>query len=629
MRTAPAGMRFDARPARAGSDPWKPHLVNHWCDYVPLTKRGFLYNPIAALPSKAHSLFPWKPLLPDDAQRRADLVRSLRDEVGARHVLTRPRDTRRYSTGFRFGSGAVLAVVRPRTLIEQWQVLRRCVSANVVVISQASNTGLTGGSTPDGAGYDRDVVIISLTRISGIFLIDAARQAVCLPGATLHALEGRLRPFGREPHSVIGSSCFGASVVGGVCNNSGGALVRRGPAYTEMALFAQVDADGTLRLINHLGIDLGDTPEEMLERLQAGQFDAAAATNSVRAGSAQDYESHVRDVDADTPARFNADARCLFEASGSAGKVMVFAVRLDTFPAEPESETFYVGCSEPAALAELRRLILKESASLPIAGEYLHRDAFDLADRYGKDQFVMIERLGTDRLPSVFAMKARLDAILSRLGWLPANLTDRMLFRLGRLLPDHLPPRLRTWRGRFAHHLLLRVSKSAAGETRTLLDRWRDSASDWFQCTEAEARKAFLHRFVIAGAAVRYRAIHPERTAGIVALDIALRRNDRQWFEALPGDVEALLIAKIYYGHFFCHVLHQDYIVAPGQDCLAIEHRMWALLDARGARYPAEHNVGHLYPAEPGLSEFYRALDPGNRFNAGIGHMSKRRDYAA
>jgi hypothetical protein len=35
--------------------------------------------------------------------------------------------------------------------------------------------------------------------------------------------------LGRAPHSVIGSSCLGASIVGGVANNSGGALVKRGP----------------------------------------------------------------------------------------------------------------------------------------------------------------------------------------------------------------------------------------------------------------------------------------------------------------------------------------------------------------------------------------------------------------
>lgn len=78
-------------------------------------------------------------------------------------------------------------------------------------------------------------------RIDGIQLINNASQVICLPGSTLNELENQLKPFGREPHSVIGSSCIGASVIGGICNNSGGALVQRGPAYTEMALYAQLN----------------------------------------------------------------------------------------------------------------------------------------------------------------------------------------------------------------------------------------------------------------------------------------------------------------------------------------------------------------------------------------------------
>jgi D-lactate dehydrogenase len=53
---------------------------------------------------------------------------------------------------------------------------------------------------------------------------------------------------------VIGSSCIGASVIGGICNNSGGSLVQRGPAYTEMSLYARIDENGKLTLVNHLGL---------------------------------------------------------------------------------------------------------------------------------------------------------------------------------------------------------------------------------------------------------------------------------------------------------------------------------------------------------------------------------------
>jgi D-lactate dehydrogenase len=134
-----------------------------------------------------------------------------------------------------------------------------------------------------------------------------------------------------------------------------------------------------------------------------------------------------------------------------------------------------------------------------------------------------------------------------------------------------------------------------------------------------------LLRFVVAGAAVRYRAVHRREVADIVALDVALPRNAREWFERLPPDIDAACLHKLYYGHFLCHVFHQDYVVKPGVDPHALEQRMLALLDRRGAEYPAEHNVGHLYPAKPALEAFYRGLDPRNQLNPGLGKTSKAR----
>lgn len=144
------------------------------------------------------------------------LAEEFRAIVGRRHVLTSPRATRRFRTGIRFGSGPVVAVVRPGSLVEQWHVLQACVAANKIVIMQAANTGVTGGSTPDGDDYDRGVVLINTMRIGGLHLINDGRQVVCLPGTTLFDLEKALKPLGRAPHSVIGSSCIGASVFGGV-----------------------------------------------------------------------------------------------------------------------------------------------------------------------------------------------------------------------------------------------------------------------------------------------------------------------------------------------------------------------------------------------------------------------------
>ena len=115
-----------------------------------------------------------------------DLVRKLHAIVGKAHVLTGPERTRRFRTGFRFGSGPVVAVVRPGSLIEQWRVLQACIAAGKIVIMQAANTGLTGGSTPDGDNYDRGIILINTLRIVGLHLIDGGRQVVCLPGTTLY-----------------------------------------------------------------------------------------------------------------------------------------------------------------------------------------------------------------------------------------------------------------------------------------------------------------------------------------------------------------------------------------------------------------------------------------------------------
>ena len=552
----------------------------------------------------------------------------LRSIIGRRWVLTGAERMRPFTQGYRFGAGEAVAVACPGSLVELWRVLRACVAADVIVIAQAANTGLTGGSTPQGS-YDRPVVVISTRRICGIRLLRGGEQVVCLAGTTLHQLEQCLAPIGREPHSVIGSSCIGASVVGGVCNSSGGTLVQRGPAFTQYALYARVDEDGRLQLHDRLGLDLSGGPEEILQALDRGTGIAPGIVDDSRAASAASaYAEHVRQVDACTPARFNADPDRLFEASGSAGRIVVFAVRLDTFAREEEQATFYIGSNDTAELAALRRTILTDFAHLPISGEYIHRDAFDIAAVYGKDVFLAIRRFGTARLPALFALRHRIDRLAARTGLLPANFADRLLQWLSGLFPQHLPLRMRQFRDRFEHHLVIKMGGGGVAEARErFAQMFPSSSGDMFECTGPEAQSAFLHRFAVAGAAVRYRAIHDAEIEDIVALDIALRRNDADWFERLPDDVAEPIVHALYYGHFFCHVLHQDYLVRKGTDAEGLEHRMWALLDARGAEYPAEHNVGHLYPAKPALVDHYRQLDPGNRFNPGIGRTSRARDW--
>lgn len=552
----------------------------------------------------------------------------LRQIVGTPHVLVAPHATAPYTKGFRFGSGPVRAVIRPRTLVEFWRVAELCVVADQILIVQAANTGLTGGSTPDGDCYDRPVVLINTRRLRGMHLLSGGRQVICLPGTTLHKLETTLLRYGREPHSVIGSSCIGASVMGGVSNNSGGALVQRGPAYTEMALFGRVTQDRRLELVNHLGIRLHSDPVKALARLESGAFTPAEIEWPDAKGHDDRYVDCVRDVEAQTPARFNQDETRWFEASGCAGKLIVFAVRLNTFPAEKNSQIFYIGTQSTNTLESLRRHLLTAYDELPIAGEYMHRDAFRIAEIYGRDTVALIRYAGTRAIPHLFAAKAWLDNLLSKYRVFPPHAMDRTMQKLGRFLPQQVPERMRMFEQRFEHHLMLRVSQRLAERVEQhLRQNLSGEESDWFACTPDEGKRAFLHRFAAAGAAQRCQNVQKDRGSEIIALDIALRRNDTDWFERLPVSLETRIKYKLYYGHFLCHVLHQDYVLKPGETAEAVEHDLLELLDRRGARYPAEHNLGHLYEAGNALLDHYRDLDPCNCLNPGIGKSMKNRNW--
>lgn len=556
------------------------------------------------------------------------LLAQLRSFVGAQHVHTDPRDNRRWREGYRYGGGKVLAVVRPGSLLEQWRVFKAAIEAGRIVIMQGANTGLNGGSTPFGDDYDREVVLINTMRIDRIDLIKGGEQVLALAGSTLHALEKLIRPLGREPHSVIGSTTIGASIIGGVCNNSGGALIRRGPAFTQLALYASVAADGTVSLVNHLGIELGNDPEEILSRLDTGKYSEADVWHDTgKLASDPDYSTLIRQVDEPGPARFNNDPRLMYEAAGSAGKLCVFAVRLDTFPSSGPSKVFYIGSNDFMELTNIRRHILSAFKTLPVAGEYLNRDAYDIAEKYGKDLYLFIKHVGTERISTAFSLKSGFDAITGRLG-LGTNISDKILQLVTGVLPSHLPKRMNAFRDRYEHHLLLRTDGEGIAEARAYLQSiFPSQTGDFFEADDEEAAAAYRNRYAIGGGSVRYRAVN-NSVGSYVALDMAMPRNTLDWRETLPPELEKYVVQRIRCGHFMCQVFHYDYMVNRDIEWLDMEHQIIAHLDGRGIEFPSEHNVGHLYTAKPVLAEFYRSLDPTNAMNPGIGQTSKLRDWA-
>ena len=65
--------------------------------------------------------------------------------------------------------GRALAVVRPGSTAEVAAVVRACAAHGTPLVPQGGNTGLVGGSVPDGSGRQ---VLLSLTRLNRVRAID-------------------------------------------------------------------------------------------------------------------------------------------------------------------------------------------------------------------------------------------------------------------------------------------------------------------------------------------------------------------------------------------------------------------------------------------------------------------------
>ncbi len=557
-----------------------------------------------------------------------NIISEIKKISGSKYIITEDWRKQPYSKGWRYGKGNAFAVVKPGTLIEIWKILELCVKEDIIIIMQAANTGLTGGSTPYGDDYERPVIVLNTMRIDDIHIINDGKQIIGLTGSTLYNLEKKLKPYKREPHSIIGSTSIGASIIGGICNNAGGSLVQRGPSYTQMALYAKINKNGKLELVNELDINLGSSPEEILSNLQNKNYKKSDIKNTGKLGSDDKYSEIIRKINEDTPSRFNSDSRLLYGASGSAGKLAVFAVRLDTYRSPKENKVFYVGTNDPDVFWKIRRDILSKFKTLPTLGDYLHRDCYDAAKKYSKDTFLVIERLGTTFLPTLFELKRRVDILAKKLKFFPDNFSDRLMQFLSNFWPNHLPKRMENFRDLYEHHWVIEMSDEGIVEAEKYFSEiFKNQDGDYFICNEFESKKASLHRFVSASAIGRYHILNSKNHGDMMSLDIAFPRNEKNWFEKLPKEIDELLEMKLYYGHLFCHVLHQNYIVKKGVDGDELKKKLLKIYDKRGAEYPAEHNVGHEYHAKPSLLNFYKQLDPTNRFNPGIGKTTKLKDW--
>jgi FAD/FMN-containing dehydrogenase len=152
------------------------------------------------------------------------LLDTLRQALGAHHVLTEGDLTAWEQDWRRRARGKALAVVRPGSTQEVAAVVKACAAAGTAIVPQGGNTGLAVGSIPDESGTQ---VLLSLARLNAIRDIDAANMTMTVEaGCVLQVLQEAAEKAGfLFPLSLAAE---GSCTIGGnLATNAGGTQVVR------------------------------------------------------------------------------------------------------------------------------------------------------------------------------------------------------------------------------------------------------------------------------------------------------------------------------------------------------------------------------------------------------------------
>ena len=172
----------------------------------------------------------------------AAVAGALRDLLGESAVVTEPHELARYEQGWRYGAGKALAAVRPGSTDEVARVLAFASSRGLRVVPQGANSGLVGGSTPDGSGR---MLVLSLERLDRLLEVDAVDRTVTASGGVrLSQLDAALAEKGLLFPIDIGAD----PTVGGMIatNAAGNRVLRYGDVRQNLLGLEVVLADGTV-----------------------------------------------------------------------------------------------------------------------------------------------------------------------------------------------------------------------------------------------------------------------------------------------------------------------------------------------------------------------------------------------
>ena len=590
----------------------------------------------------------------EDHPKHVELISKLKDICGTENVITSELEKKVYCTGARIQheNGTALAVITPTSLRDVVKALQVIVDAQCVVLPQGANTGLTGGSTPrgdNGDGDSRPYVVVNMKKhLNTFFPIDDGRRVVCLAGAGIADLATFMSSWKRlESHSILGSTFLNPTVAAGVAYGSGGTQLRKGPAYTDRAVYIQITQDkwgkNIVQVVNTLGVEGlqdEDCPNaSALEQLDIYARDVqtnyrramAKSSNKgleLKSSMAEPYKAKLTNFQPPTSNqvnRYNADTTSVSHVNRSEGKVFVLATVHDTFESPTQKLTYWISFDTLETAYQFRQQVaLDNPRDLPMSMEYMNDDTVDVINSSGSVLGNIISTVGmmSPIIGWLWNIKLKIEAL--PFTWAP-TICDTLLYKFNNLMPQLLPPVIYQMTKEYKHHVSLTMGDWNQNELhhfqqrlQTFVEQQKNPNSvKVYTCqSNKEEEQLNIFRFV-AAPAFRTWCIGTD-TEGF-SVDYALPHD----CTSIPP-LSTSIPKRMRYAHFGCNVVHED-IAGPETLKYKLKHIVEKDYDGK---LPAEHGHGTEYMAPSNTQNRWKSMDPLNVMNPGIGGTSSKYKYA-
>ena len=233
----------------------------------------------------------------------------------------------------------------------------------------------------------------------------------------------------------------------------------------------------------------------------------------------------------------------------------------------------------------------------------MHNEAYEVSKKFGKDAFYLIYLLGTSCMPFFYKTKSKLESFFKTSSFFSSKTLDLILNAIVSILPDLMPKLYNNLNKKYSHHLILKCDQRIYDEIFKISKKifGSEKKNNLAIVNSKDSKKLTLNRFVFAGATARCANLSKEANSELLPFDVALRRNDDNWYKDVAEDAKSDIFKTLTVAHFFCLVFHREYVIKKGKNNFKVKTKILKWFDKIEAKYPAEHNVGHVYEADDNL----------------------------